>query len=162
MSNSIGIPVKLLHEGIGHTVTCELKTGEMYRGHLMNCENKLARRRMDLDWGKQTRMIRAGIVENENRKFVEMRLKAACDEHRVSLSTFMDSLARMSIQLDKMVLSNLAIYEPRTFESLAVLSKQYALEHGHVFDHETTYIPPPPSDSVVLDERVHQIPDLIK
>eukprot|EP00435_Cladocopium_sp_Y103_P035107 s1859_g9.t1 len=34
----LGIPVKLLHEGIGHTVTCELKTGEMYRGHLMNCE----------------------------------------------------------------------------------------------------------------------------
>lgn len=25
-------------KGIGHTVTCELKTGEMYRGHLMNCE----------------------------------------------------------------------------------------------------------------------------
>eukprot|EP00971_Amphidinium_carterae_P110726 2193430-Amphidinium_carterae.1 len=25
--------------GIGHTVTCELKTGEMYRGHLMNCED---------------------------------------------------------------------------------------------------------------------------
>ena len=72
-------------------------------GHLIGrarAENKLARRRMDLDWGKQTRMIRAGIVENENRKFVEMRLKAACDEHQVSLPTFMDSLARMSIQLD--------------------------------------------------------------
>merc|ERR1712137_1274424 len=41
MSNSIGIPVKLLHEGIGHTVTCELKTGEMYRGHLMNCEDNM-------------------------------------------------------------------------------------------------------------------------
>merc|ERR1712093_157493 len=41
MSNSLGIPVKLLHEGIGHTVTCELKTGEMYRGHLMNCEDNM-------------------------------------------------------------------------------------------------------------------------
>merc|ERR1712124_78209 len=28
-------------EGIGHTVTCELKTGEMYRGHLMNCEDNM-------------------------------------------------------------------------------------------------------------------------
>ena len=37
----LGIPVKLLHEGIGHTVTCELKTGEMYRGHLMNCEDNM-------------------------------------------------------------------------------------------------------------------------
>ena len=61
-----------------------------------------------------------------------------------------------------MVLSNLAIYEPRTFESLTVLAKQYAIENGHVFDHETTYIPPPPPNSVVLDDRVHQIPDLIK
>ena len=33
--------MKLLHEGIGHTVTCELKTGEMYRGHLMNCEDNM-------------------------------------------------------------------------------------------------------------------------
>mmetsp|Transcript_136133 Transcript_136133/g.250508 ORF Transcript_136133/g.250508 Transcript_136133/m.250508 type:complete len:147 (-) Transcript_136133:34-474(-) len=40
MANT-GIPVKLLHEGIGHTVTCELKTGEMYRGHLMNCEDNM-------------------------------------------------------------------------------------------------------------------------
>ena len=61
-----------------------------------------------------------------------------------------------------MVLSNLAIYEPRTFESLAVLAKQYAIENGHVFDHETVYIPPPPTNSVVLDERVHQIPELIR
>eukprot|EP00811_Abedinium_folium_P015913 NODE_24864_length_608_cov_1.829522.p1 GENE.NODE_24864_length_608_cov_1.829522~~NODE_24864_length_608_cov_1.829522.p1 ORF type:complete len:123 (+),score=26.85 NODE_24864_length_608_cov_1.829522:81-449(+) len=41
MASSVGIPVKLLHEGIGHTVTCELKTGEMYRGHLMNCEDNM-------------------------------------------------------------------------------------------------------------------------
>ena len=61
-----------------------------------------------------------------------------------------------------MVLSNLAIYEPRTFESLTILTKQYAIENGHVFDHESVYIPPPPTDSIVLDERVHQIPELVK
>ena len=27
-----GIPLKLLHEAEGHVVTCELNTGEMYRG----------------------------------------------------------------------------------------------------------------------------------
>ena len=64
--------------------------------------------------------------------------------------------------LCQLVLSNLAIYEPRTFESLAVLAKQYAIENGHVFDHESVYIPPPPANSVVLDERVHQIPELIR
>jgi len=143
------------------------KLQEIFRttGHLIGrarSEKKLAILKRDLDWGKQTRMIRAGWVERENNKFVDQRLTAACYEHRVTLTTFLDSLARMSIQLDKMVLSNLAIYEPRTFESLAVLAKQYAIENGHVFDHETTFIPPPPTDSVVLDERVHEIPELIK
>ena len=64
-------------------------------------ERKIARYKVDLDLAKQTRAIRAGIVENENNKFVECRLKAACDEHRITLATFLDSLARMSIQLDK-------------------------------------------------------------
>ena len=61
-----------------------------------------------------------------------------------------------------MVLSNLAIYEPRTFESLAVLAKQYAIENGNVYDQDTVYIPPPPTNSVVLDERIYQIPEIIK
>ena len=30
----VGIPLKLLHEAEGHIVTCELNTGEMYRGRL--------------------------------------------------------------------------------------------------------------------------------
>ena len=31
---SIGVPIKLLHEGEGHAVVVELKNGELYRGHL--------------------------------------------------------------------------------------------------------------------------------
>jgi LSM domain len=43
---SIGVPLKLLHEGEGHVVTVELKNGETYRGMLteaedsMNCQMK--------------------------------------------------------------------------------------------------------------------------
>ena len=73
-------------------------------GHVIGragSENKIARYKMDLDLAKQTRAIRAGIVDRENEKFVECRLTAACDEHRISLGTFLDSLARMSIQLNK-------------------------------------------------------------
>ena len=39
----VGVPIKLLHEGEGHVVTVELKSGEIYRGRLdeseetMNC-----------------------------------------------------------------------------------------------------------------------------
>ena len=40
-SGNIGIPVKLLHESEGHTVSVELKTGEVYRGHLVESEDNM-------------------------------------------------------------------------------------------------------------------------
>merc|ERR1711918_302987 len=38
---SIGVPIKLLHEAEGHTVTCESKTGEVYRGQLLEAEDNM-------------------------------------------------------------------------------------------------------------------------
>ncbi|KAI9184040.1 small nuclear ribonucleoprotein Sm D3 [Blastocladiella emersonii ATCC 22665] len=38
---SIGVPVKLLHEAIGHIITVELKTGEYYRGVLAEAEDNM-------------------------------------------------------------------------------------------------------------------------
>jgi small nuclear ribonucleoprotein D3 len=38
---SIGVPIKLLHEAEGHTVTIELKTGEVYRGFLVESEDNM-------------------------------------------------------------------------------------------------------------------------
>mmetsp|Transcript_1880 Transcript_1880/g.5228 ORF Transcript_1880/g.5228 Transcript_1880/m.5228 type:complete len:120 (-) Transcript_1880:51-410(-) len=38
---SIGIPIKLLHEAEGHTVTVELKNGEVYRGLLLEAEDNM-------------------------------------------------------------------------------------------------------------------------
>ncbi|KAF2291349.1 hypothetical protein GH714_023094 [Hevea brasiliensis] len=39
MSRSLGMPVKLLHEALGHIVTVELKSGELYRGSMVECED---------------------------------------------------------------------------------------------------------------------------
>ncbi|CAH1449202.1 unnamed protein product [Lactuca virosa] len=39
MSRSLGIPVKLLHEAASHIVAVELKSGELYRGSLVKCED---------------------------------------------------------------------------------------------------------------------------
>ncbi|GMH16333.1 hypothetical protein Nepgr_018174 [Nepenthes gracilis] len=39
MSRSLGIPVKLMHEATGHIVTVELKSGELYRGSMIECED---------------------------------------------------------------------------------------------------------------------------
>jgi len=38
---SIGVPVKLLHEAMGHIVTLELKTGDVYRGKLYEAEDNM-------------------------------------------------------------------------------------------------------------------------
>ena len=37
----LGIPIKLLHEGEGNTVTVELKNGEVYRGLLQTSEESM-------------------------------------------------------------------------------------------------------------------------
>lgn len=33
-SAGLGVPIKLLHESLGHIITVELKTGQLYRGKL--------------------------------------------------------------------------------------------------------------------------------
>lgn len=38
---SIGVPVKLLHESQGHVITLELKTGQLYRGQLVETEDNM-------------------------------------------------------------------------------------------------------------------------
>lgn len=37
----IGVPIKLLHEAKSHVVTVELKTGELYRGYLIESEDNM-------------------------------------------------------------------------------------------------------------------------
>lgn len=37
----IGVPIKVLHEAVGHVVTIELKNGEVYRGTLQTAEDNM-------------------------------------------------------------------------------------------------------------------------
>jgi len=41
MPQSIGVPVKLLHESEGHIVTIEMLTGEIYRGLMVDAEDNM-------------------------------------------------------------------------------------------------------------------------
>ncbi|KAH9443687.1 hypothetical protein Pst134EA_025449 [Puccinia striiformis f. sp. tritici] len=41
MTSDIGAPTKLLHEALGHMITVELKTGQVYRGKLHNAKDNL-------------------------------------------------------------------------------------------------------------------------
>lgn len=38
---SVGVPIKLLHEATGFTVTCELQNGTIYRGKLHSAEDNM-------------------------------------------------------------------------------------------------------------------------
>eukprot|EP00035_Acanthoeca_spectabilis_P035022 m.32079 g.32079 ORF g.32079 m.32079 type:complete len:123 (-) comp7005_c0_seq1:205-573(-) len=55
MPSNLGIPVKLLHEASGHVITCELKSGDMYRGKLTNVEDN-----MNVQFAECTRTDRLG------------------------------------------------------------------------------------------------------
>ncbi|KAG8747801.1 small nuclear ribonucleoprotein Sm D3 [Ceratobasidium sp. 414] len=39
MASTIGVPIKLLHESLGHIITVELKSGALYRGKLVDGMN---------------------------------------------------------------------------------------------------------------------------
>ncbi|CAL6299378.1 unnamed protein product [Bathycoccus prasinos] len=39
LGKGVGIPVKLMHESEGHVITVELKSGELYRGTLVEAED---------------------------------------------------------------------------------------------------------------------------
>jgi len=41
MPEKVGVPIKILHEAEGHTVTIELKSGEVFRGKLDEAEDNM-------------------------------------------------------------------------------------------------------------------------
>ncbi|CAO3598287.1 unnamed protein product [Absidia cylindrospora] len=63
---SIGVPIKLLHEAQGHIITLELKTGQLYRGKLLEDVPMFKRaipgamKGRGLGLGRGTTMIRGG------------------------------------------------------------------------------------------------------
>ncbi|XP_005175915.1 large ribosomal subunit protein bL20 [Musca domestica] len=57
----------------------------------------------------------------------DTRLQAGCEQYGISIDTFKDCLARNNILLNRKVLSDLAIWEPRSFEALVNLSRERAV-----------------------------------
>ncbi|KAL0892115.1 hypothetical protein ABMA27_015316 [Loxostege sticticalis] len=52
------------------------------------------------------------------------RITAACEQHNITYYTLKEGLDRSNIMLDRKSLSDLAAWEPRTFECLAAVAKQ--------------------------------------
>lgn len=75
---------------------------------------------------------RAWVFQNRNRHVKKwnlrrlwiLRIHAGAKEHELRYAQFVGGIIKHNIALDRKVLAQLAIYEPKTFQSLAELSKQ--------------------------------------
>ncbi len=52
------------------------------------------------------------------------RLNAACKQHGISYSKFIHALNKLNIKLNRKMLSQMAIFEPKAFEQLANMAKK--------------------------------------
>ncbi|XP_049866567.1 39S ribosomal protein L20, mitochondrial [Pectinophora gossypiella] len=60
------------------------------------------------------------------------RISAACEQHNITAYTLKEGLDRANIMLDRKSLSDLASWEPRTFECLAAVAKQKVQFDGFI------------------------------
>jgi large subunit ribosomal protein L20 len=63
--------------------------------------------------------------KREFRRLWIVRINAAVREHGLSYSRFMNGLKRAEIELDRSVLAELAVNDPKAFGDLAALAKQH-------------------------------------
>lgn len=52
------------------------------------------------------------------------RINAACSAHGISYNVFINGLKKSNVQLNRKMLSQLAIFEPKAFEKLIGISKK--------------------------------------
>lgn len=62
---SVGVPIKLLHEALGHVVTIEMSAGEIYKGVLSDVEDN-----MNCQLQKVTHTARDGRVTHMEHVFI--------------------------------------------------------------------------------------------
>ncbi|RWS08815.1 39S ribosomal protein L20-like protein [Dinothrombium tinctorium] len=64
------------------------------------------------------------------RDLFTQRINSACAEHDLQYKYFITILPQLNVELDRKILSSLAIWEPRTFKSLVELVKAKRCEEG--------------------------------
>ncbi|XP_070812206.1 large ribosomal subunit protein bL20m [Pituophis catenifer annectens] len=64
------------------------------------------------------------LKKRDMRTLWETRIEAASLEHGVKYHNFMSGLYKCQLELNRKSLADLAIYEPKTFKSLAALAKR--------------------------------------
>ncbi|XP_001689366.3 39S ribosomal protein L20, mitochondrial [Anopheles arabiensis] len=64
------------------------------------------------------------LKKEDMRELWTQRVNAGCEQHGMQFADFQYGLYRNDILLNRKVLADLAIWEPRTFEALAKISQQ--------------------------------------
>ncbi|XP_067423342.1 large ribosomal subunit protein bL20m [Emydura macquarii macquarii] len=106
-------------------VQAVLKHARHFRGRKNRCYS-LAVRSVRRAFVKSTKARR------EKKKFMRMlwitRIEAASLEHRLKYPVFIGNLLKCQVELNRKMLADLAIYEPKTFKSLAALAQRRGQE----------------------------------
>jgi large subunit ribosomal protein L20 len=64
------------------------------------------------------------LKKRDYRALFITRISAACKQHGMSYSTFINALKKMDVKLNRKMLSQIAIYEPKAFEALVLDAKK--------------------------------------
>ncbi|NP_001040151.1 ribosomal protein L20 [Bombyx mori] len=73
------------------------------------------------------------LKKEDMKSLWDVRITAACEQHNITLFSLREGLDRANIMLDRKSLSDLASWEPKTFEALAAVAK-YKLETDRFID----------------------------
>ena len=63
------------------------------------------------------------LRKRDFRSLFIMRINAACKKEGTRYNTFIDKLKKLNVELDRKMLSQLAIYEPKAFTELVTICK---------------------------------------
>ncbi|CAK1553714.1 unnamed protein product [Leptosia nina] len=97
------------------------KIASHFIGRRRNCYSVAVRNvHRALVYGSKARYLKKDDMKN----LWDTRITAACEQHNITAYTLREGLDRANIMLDRKSLSDLASWEPRTFESLAAVAKE--------------------------------------
>ncbi|XP_067952071.1 large ribosomal subunit protein bL20-like [Watersipora subatra] len=108
-------------------------------GRSRNCFVIGQRRKMKaLQYATVARQLKVA----DTKELYTLRIEAAAEEQGIAFEHFWKALKEMDVQLNRKVLSDIAIYEPRTFASFCELTKQHNVDKGlNIPEHSYPKIP---------------------
>ncbi|AJY44732.1 50S ribosomal protein L20 [Martelella endophytica] len=110
------------------------------KGYYGRRKNTIRTAKAAVDKGKQYAYRDRKVNKRNFRALWVQRINAAVREHGLSYGRFIDGLNKAGIEIDRKVLSDMAIHEPAAFASLVAASKkglEYLKKEGTANEFES-------------------------